>query len=701
MNNNNMQNSSISCINPAQIRINQVSSGQALSACGQSALDFLDFGFKVIPIIPVAKQTAVKWDAWLDGLSSAKVNTYWSAHPEHEVGFIVGDNIIVFDADSPESIVALAMLEQSFDLTPNMVVKTAKGEHHYFKRAEGTFAKSDSHSTQEHPDRLDVKTGRSMVILPPSTGKTLDIDEATNAGDLVEVSQSFIDAVFRHNGRPEPRLFVSVPTQAVVSKSSNQQIKRVEALLECLNPDSGYDNWINGGMAIFNESAGSDEGLEVFDSWSRRGKKYPGRSEIEAKWRSFKSYQGNPITIATLAKMVQDNGIDCLTICDAADPQFELCETTTIYPEYVGERGTKQVEVAMINNEPNQAVLHTVQPAIEIKKPANPLDRYSLRGRSAEIEKSVVESVQILGELALLGQATVLYAAPNTGKTLIALSLLTDAVKEGRVDPSNVYYLNMDDSGQGLLEKVRIAEEYGFHMLAEGYSEFSASEFLSIVRGLIENDQASGVVIVLDTLKKFTDLMDKGRTSTFTNVIRPFVLKGGTVIALAHTNKNPGKDGKLQYAGVSDIMNDFDCAYIIAPVSDQDGHKFVEFTNTKRRGNVVQNAAYSYCIGNKIQYNEILLSVRSVDLNALAPLKQVEAIKSDFEVIAAITTCIKEGVHTKMKLADAVATRSGISKRSALQIIDKYTGKDQALHRWSFSVGERGAKMFALLDSAT
>lgn len=161
------------------------------------------------------------------------------------------------------------------------------------------------------------------------------------------------------------------------------------------------------------------------------------------------------------------------------------------------------------------------------------------------------------------------------------------------------------------------------------------------------------------------------------------------------------KDGKPVYGGVSDIMNDFDCAYTIAPVSDQDGHKVVEFTNTKRRGNVVQNAAYSYCIGNKIPYNEILLSVKSVDMNALVPLKQVESIKSDSEVIAAVFACIEEGVNTKMKLADAVATRSGISKRSALQIIERYTGVDRTLHRWSFSVGERGAKMYALLDSAT
>lgn len=258
----------------------------------------------------------------------------------------------------------------------------------------------------------------------------------------------------------------------------------------------------------------------------------------------------------------------------------------------------------------------------------------------------------------------------------------------------------MDDTGNGLLEKVRIAEEYGFHMLADGYKDFKCSEFPNILRDMIAKDQAQDVVVILDTLKKFVDLMDKGRTSAFTNVIRPFVLKGGTVIALAHTNKHAGKDGKPIYGGVSDIMNDIDCAYTLAPVSDNAGTKVVEFVNTKRRGNVAQTAAYSYCTGNRISYNEILLSVEPVDHNAIAPLKVAEIIKSDAEVIDAVTACINDGINTKMKLVDAVAKRSGISKQSAIQIIEKYTGTDPVTHRWNFTVGERGAKNYVTLGNS-
>lgn len=85
----------------------------------------------------------------------------------------------------------------------------------------------------------------------------------------------------------------------------------------------------------------------------------------------------------------------------------------------------------------------------------------------------------------------------------------------------------------------------------------------------------------------------------------------------------------------------------------------------------------------------------------LVPLKQAEQLASDAEVMNAVIASIGKGVNTKMKLADAVAKRAGISKRSALQIIEKYTGDDPAQHQWTYSVRERGAKVYALLDRPT
>ena len=106
---------------------------------------------------------------------------------------------------------------------------------------------------------------------------------------------------------------------------------------------------------------------------------------------------------------------------------------------------------------------------------------------------------------------------------------------------------------------------------------------------MIADGSARGSFVILDTLKKFVSLMDKKQSSGFADIARRFVLKGGTLLGLAHTNKRDGPDGRPIYAGTSDILDDFDCGYMISEVSQPSGSavRVVQFENLKRRGNVV------------------------------------------------------------------------------------------------------------------
>lgn len=642
---------------------------------GESALYWYRFGFKVIPITPGTKQSPIPWDPWLEALSPASITAYWAKNRDHEIAFIVGDDVIVFDTDSKESNAALVAIEQSH-VYPNMVVKTTNGSHHYFRLATSTYARSDSHSTEVHPNRIDVKTGRGQIILPPSIGKSISLGLAKNSGELIEVGQDFIDAIFKHNGRPLPRPSVVSPSDCDHHDINDLGMAELGELLEHLDPDSGgYDDWVKVLMAIFHETNGKEEGLDLANQWSSKGAKYKGIREIETKWRSFTVGRERPVTIATLYKMASDAGANVSAIRAPLD-EFLACETITVEREILSEHNA------------------TV--------PANPLDKFSLLGQSRELEKDVVASHSFLGELALLGQSTIFYARPNTGKTLITLHLLIEAITNKRVSPDKVYYFNMDDSGQGLAEKARVADEFGFHIIAEGHRTFSASLFVSLISELVENDQARGVVVILDTLKKVVDLMDKGKSSNFTKFVRNFTMKGGTFIGLGHTNKNPGRDGKPVYGGTSDMVDDVDCAYVLAAIPSQSGqnNEVVEFDNIKCRGNVVDRAAYSYCKSPEISYEQKLASVQLVDAMDLAPLKQAEQLAADADVIRAITACIREGNNTKMKMAGVVAKDTKMGKGSVIRIIDKYTGDDPALHRWQFSIGERGANIFTLLNIA-
>ena len=618
-------------------------------SCPDEAKRWFSFGFSVIPVLPNSKITAVKWDPWLEELSLNSIFSYWKKNPSHELGFIVGDNVIVLDADSPESITSLINIETAFAVTPNFIVQTKKGVHHYFNLAQGTFAKSDSHDTKNHPDRIDVKTGRALIILPPSTGKEIEICDAENAADLVEVGQDFIDAIFRVNGREEPRTFI--PDVKTASPTSTNA-KQLKILTDKLDPDIGYDEWYRIGMALYYETGGSDEGLNIYDAWSSKGTKYIGTQKIRAKWSSFKSGSNNPITVGTIYKLL-------------ADQNIHYCEDDFIECDY---------EI------------------IENSEELNALAKFSLRGQSAKLEAQISNASPVLGNLALKGQLSVWYAEFNSGKTLLAFHLAIQAIMEGHIDPSKLVYFNLDDSGAGLLDKLNLADEYGFEIIADGHNGFNSANFELVLTDLLKQNQTKGLIIVLDTMKKVVDIMSKSDTTRLSKLLRRFSVQGGTFIGLAHTNKNK-VGGKSQYGGTNDIMSDFDCGYVADVVSNEGGVKTVEFTNIKRRGNVPENKSFSYSNDSSLSYCQILASVQEVDPTQLVRLKQVEQQKADEEIIASVRSLIVEGINKKMALAKAVALDSQVSQKTAIGILERYNGK--ILH-WSYSVGPKGAKIYSL-----
>jgi len=647
------------------------------------ALYWFDFGFKVIPVQPKGKVTVVKWDGWLKGLSEEKIIDYWTQHPDHEVGFIVGDSFIVLDADSPESIAKLYEIEKAFDVTPLLITKTKKGVHHFFKRPEGVFAKSDSHSTVDHPDRLDVKTGRALVVLAPSSGKEIGISEVDCADELTEVCQGFVDAVARNNGRSVPRA-QQIREASEVSVILSTDHKMLAAILSLISADCGYEDWLQTLMAIYHETGGSVEGLELAITWSSNGQSYKGRADVVSKWESFKSDVVNPITIRSLTKKLDIQGIDWMGGCSESLEPFEACVDDEV-SDAANDSDLACVEVC--ENEEVESV--------------NPFDKFSLRGNSAEIEKNAIEPVYVMEGLAIKGQFTVLFAAPNTGKTLLSIGLLIKAIGKKTIDPNTVFYLNMDDTAIGLLEKNQIATDYGFHMLSEGYLDFTADLFLAGVKEMTSTNTAKGVVVLIDTAKKFVDLMNKNFISAFNKDLRSFVGKGGSVIALTHTNKNLNKNGKSVPGGTSDLLDDCDCAYTLDTVSKDKTVKVVEFENIKRRGNVVNNVSYRYTIEDGCSYDDILESVEKVDDDEVNSIKQAEAIKTDAELIEAVTSTIKiDGVITKEDIVSSARKKVGVSRVKMINLIEKYTGVDPEVHFWSFTKGRNNRHEYHLLSQS-
>jgi KaiC/GvpD/RAD55 family RecA-like ATPase len=81
----------------------------------------------------------------------------------------------------------------------------------------------------------------------------------------------------------------------------------IQAMLAQLNPDMSRDKWLQVGMAIHHEMAGSSEGFALWDQWSRGSAKYGVGQPIERVWESFKrdgTSGGAVVTMATVKKLV-------------------------------------------------------------------------------------------------------------------------------------------------------------------------------------------------------------------------------------------------------------------------------------------------------------------------------------------------------------------------------------------------------------
>ncbi len=327
-----------------------------------------------------------------------------------------------------------------------------------------------------------------------------------------------------------------------------------------------------------------------------------------------------------------------------------------------------------------------------------PLSKYSLLGQGPEIEARSRQSKPISGKALLLSQASIVYGAPNTGKTIIVLHLIIEGVGLGTIIPARTFYINADDNSQGIAEKLSFLDEIGVHTLVPGFGGFTPPKLAQDLTTMVAEDCCDGVVIIIDTLKKFADLMDKRVSADFGGLCRQFVMKGGTVIALAHTRKNPSASGKLVYGGTSDFMEDFDAACLLVPVSEgaPKGEKFVQFQFQKRRGPNVDEV-YAYADGPDLSYFERLSSVRLVQDDEFEQAVAAEQSLSDAELITTTIACIDSGYVQKMALVREVSRRSGVSRRIATQVVERYTGDDPNVHRWTFVVRDRGAKVFRVL----
>jgi archaellum biogenesis ATPase FlaH len=351
------------------------------------------------------------------------------------------------------------------------------------------------------------------------------------------------------------------------------------------------------------------------------------------------------------------------------------------------------------------AKYNAMPPIVQITSNSNKgLKQFTLNGASQQMKKQMLDDKFVLKDIAILGQLTVFYAAPNAGKTLLTMKLLMESVESGVIKGENIYYINADDTYNDSVMKLGFLERFNIGMIIpdivksdfigeKSHSDtprFKASQLAYYLETMIENKDAKNKIVILDTLKKFADLMDKKGSTEFSKVLRRFSTNGGTVIALAHVNKQSDSKGKKIHAGTTDILEDFDCSYIIENDGELDSIKRVKFTCEKGRGNTKKELYFTYSVADGVRYEDLLNSVKCVDNPKVSSANDDDNSK----VIRKTHVLIDQDVKKKTDLVNQLHSvlKPELSKAKITAILELNEGKE-----WAMDKGKNNTHIYSSL----
>lgn len=200
-----------------------------------------------------------------------------------------------------------------------------------------------------------------------------------------------------------------------------------------------------------------------------------------------------------------------------------------------------------------------------------------------EIVKNIADAKFAWRRLIPEGHMIAICSKANGGKTTLMVHIAGDMAKDGY----RVIYINADASASDIKEYKHHAMEYGYTLINPDLTNGTADKVTEELRFIsTSQSDCSKVVIVLDTLKKFGDMMNKAKSKQFNSLLRTLTTKGITVICLAHTNKHDDKDGKPIFEGTGDLRNDFDELIYLIPIRNPDGTTTVSTLKDKTRADI-------------------------------------------------------------------------------------------------------------------
>lgn len=207
-----------------------------------------------------------------------------------------------------------------------------------------------------------------------------------------------------------------------------------------------------------------------------------------------------------------------------------------------------------------------------------------------EMMEKIEQARFIWKRLFVSGHMIMICSEANGGKTSILIQAAADIAANGL----DVWYVNLDASAADLKSYHDHAQSNRYRLVApDMHQGKSVEDVKKILEEIAATDEdLSNLVLILDTLKKFNDMMNKTNSSGFFALLRRLTARGVTIIALAHTNKHKDRDDKPVFEGTGDLRNDCDELIYLNPVHNDDGSITVSTDVNKSRAKL-QNISFS------------------------------------------------------------------------------------------------------------
>ncbi len=183
--------------------------------------------------------------------------------------------------------------------------------------------------------RCATSTGKSLQdVLPPTvhmkTGKPYtweygDLADGNwrNLPPLPDAVRTLWESLIARPEQPAEH------TATQLDPEDEAAINNLREKLTHRDPDCGYEEWLRVGMALHHGASGSLQGLDLWNEFSARGSKYPGREKLAAHYASFKldgdyrkitvAYLNGPGAEADLSQMEDLSAIGATLDAEAAE----------------------------------------------------------------------------------------------------------------------------------------------------------------------------------------------------------------------------------------------------------------------------------------------------------------------------------------------------------------------------------------------